>query len=143
MVSEGPAIEVLRSAAAERTVPITLLPFQPYEQLSYVLDAGDVLVVLLDQSAGAFSVPSKTLSYLCAGRPILGLMPVGNLAATMVSEVGGCVLPPTESSLDEAAKWVADVLADSERAASWAVGPGPLPSGSSLCAGVPTSSKRS
>ena len=38
-------------------------------------------VVLLERSAGAFSVPSKTLSYLCAGRPVVGLMPAENLAA--------------------------------------------------------------
>jgi len=44
-----------------------------------------VLLVVLDKSAGAFSVPSKTLSYLCAARPILGLMPDENLAAHLQS----------------------------------------------------------
>jgi hypothetical protein len=75
VVNEGPAVELLREEAARQDVPITLLPFQPYERLPEVLGSGDVLVVLLDKSAGAFSVPSKTLSYLCAGRPVLGLMP--------------------------------------------------------------------
>ena len=71
-----------------------------------------MLVVLLDRSAGAFSVPSKTLSYLCAGRPVLGLMPAENLAATLVAEVEGCVLPPEEAALPAAGRWVADVLTD-------------------------------
>ncbi len=94
VVNQGPAEQVLRDEAARLDVPLLLLPFQPYERLSDVLGSGDVLVVLLEQDAGAFSVPSKTLSYLCAGRPVLGLMPAENLAATLVSRVEGCVLPP-------------------------------------------------
>jgi glycosyltransferase involved in cell wall biosynthesis len=74
-----------------------------------------VLVVLLEQSAGAFSVPSKTLSYLCAGRPVLGLMPAENLAASLIERVDGCVLPPAPESLPSAAAWVSEVLADEER----------------------------
>lgn len=116
VVNEGPAEPVLREEAARLDVPLLLLPFQPYERLSEVLGAGDVLVVLLEQDAGAFSVPSKTLSYLCAGRPILGLMPAENLAATLVAEVDGLVLRPAEASLPEAASWVCDVLADAGRA---------------------------
>jgi colanic acid biosynthesis glycosyl transferase WcaI len=115
VVSEGPAVDVLRSEAQRLDVPITLLPFQPYERLPEVLGSGDVLVVLLDRSAGAFSVPSKTLSYLCAGRPVLGLMPAENLAATLVAEVGGCVLAPDDSALPEAGRWVAELLTDPQR----------------------------
>jgi colanic acid biosynthesis glycosyl transferase WcaI len=115
VVSEGPAVDVLRAEAERLDVPITLLPFQPYERLPEVLGSGDVLVVLLDASAGAFSVPSKTLSYLCAGRPVLGLMPAENLAATLVAEVEGCVLPPVEAALPEAGHWVASVLSDAGR----------------------------
>ncbi|MCW2839676.1 MAG: glycosyl transferase family 1 [Aeromicrobium sp.] len=69
VVNEGPAVELLRSEARRLDVPLPLLPFGPYERLSEVLATGDLLVVLLDQQAGAFSVPSKTLSYLCAGTP--------------------------------------------------------------------------
>jgi len=117
VVNQGPAEQVLRDEAARQDVPLLLLPFQPYERLSEVLGSGDVLVVLLEQDAGAFSVPSKTLSYLCAGRPVLGLMPAENLAAQLVADVGGCVLPPEESSLNDAAKWVARTLEDPDRAA--------------------------
>jgi glycosyltransferase involved in cell wall biosynthesis len=112
VITEGPAVDVVREEAARLDVPVNLLPFQPYERLPEVLGSGDVLMVVLDQSAGAFSVPSKTLSYLCAARPILGLMPEENLAAALVDEAGGCVLPPTEASVDAAAEWVAEVLQD-------------------------------
>ncbi|MFL6156082.1 MAG: glycosyltransferase family 4 protein [Marmoricola sp.] len=114
VVNQGPAEPVLRAEAARLDVPLTLLPFQPYERLSEVLGTGDVLVVLLEQDAGAFSVPSKTLSYLCAGRPVLGLMPAENLASQLVGAVDGCVLPPNADSLHAAAAWVRGVLADPE-----------------------------
>lgn len=114
VVNDGPAVEVLRAEAERLDVPVTLLPFQPYERLPEVLGTGDVLVVLLEQAAGAFSVPSKTLSYLCAGRPVLGLMPPENLASALITRAGGMVLPPADESLPAAATWVADVLADDE-----------------------------
>jgi len=42
-----------------------------------------------------FSVPSKVLSYHCAGRPILGAMPAANLASRIVARQGSgvCVEP--------------------------------------------------
>ncbi|KOV92809.1 glycosyltransferase family 4 protein [Streptomyces sp. NRRL B-3648] len=116
VVNDGPAVPVLREAAAARGVELTLLPFQPYERLPEVLGTGDVLVVLLDPDAGQFSVPSKTLSYLCAGRPVLGLMPAGNLAARLLRQAGSAVFPPEEPALDEAAAWVREVLSDPDRA---------------------------
>jgi glycosyltransferase involved in cell wall biosynthesis len=112
VVNQGPAEQVLRDEAARLDVPLLLLPFQPYERLSEVLGSGDVLVVLLEQDAGAFSVPSKTLSYLCAGRPVLGLMPAENLASILVARAEGCVLPPRPESLPAAAEWIGSVLAD-------------------------------
>lgn len=116
VVNEGPAVEVVRRRAVELEVPLTLLPFQPYDELPQVLGSGDVLVVLLEQDAGEFSVPSKTLSYLAAGRPVLGLMPESNLAAGLVLEAGGYVAPPSRESLPGAARWAGSVLADPVRA---------------------------
>ncbi|RNL66081.1 glycosyltransferase WbuB [Nocardioides marmoriginsengisoli] len=117
VVNQGAAEAVLRAEAERLDVPLMLLPFQPYERLPEVLGSGDVLVVLLEQDAGAFSVPSKTLSYLCAGRPIVGFMPAENLASQLVGDVDGCVLPPNADSLPAAATWVAGVLADREEQA--------------------------
>ena len=112
VVNEGPAGELLRAEAAAHDVPLTLLPFQPYDRLSEVLGSGDVLVVLLEDNASAFSVPSKTLSYLCAGRPVLGMMPAANPAAELVLLAGGTVVGPDDASIDPGARWAADVLTD-------------------------------
>jgi glycosyltransferase involved in cell wall biosynthesis len=57
-----------------------------------------VLVALLEPTAGTFSVPSKVLSYLCAGRPILGAIPAENLAARTIERAGaGLVVSPTDT----------------------------------------------
>ena len=105
----------MRAAAARLGVPLTLLPFQPYADLPDVLASGDLLVVLLEQDAGEFSVPSKTLSYLAAGRPVLGLMPPENLAAGLVLQAGGFVAPPDRASLAAAAEWADLLLRDPAR----------------------------
>lgn len=112
VVNSGPAEEVVRDTAAQLDVPLTYLPFQPYDRLPEVLGTGDALVVLLEKSAGAFSVPSKTLSYLCAGRPVVGLMPAENLAAQLLETAGCEVHEPSAEGVDEAAKWLAEVLSD-------------------------------
>ena len=53
--------------------------------MSLVLGSADVLVSILDRDAGVYCVPSKVLSYMCAGRAQLVAMPLENLAARMSS----------------------------------------------------------
>lgn len=96
VVSEGPAADRVRRRAAETGLRnVVSLPFQPYDRLSEVLASGDVLLAVLEADAGTFSVPSKVLSYLCAGRPLLLAVPAENLAARTVLNAGaGIVVPP-------------------------------------------------
>jgi colanic acid biosynthesis glycosyl transferase WcaI len=93
VVSEGPGADWLAAHARDEPA-LRLLPYQPYERLPEVLAAADVLVALLEPEAGAFSVPSKVLTYLCAGRPLLASVPAGNLAARVVERSGGGVVVP-------------------------------------------------
>jgi glycosyltransferase involved in cell wall biosynthesis len=99
VISEGMGEERLRQMLAERPLPnLRLLPFQPFDRYPDILAAADVLVALLEPSAGTFSVPSKVLSYLCAGRPLLGAIPLENLAARTIDRAGaGLVVPPTDA----------------------------------------------
>lgn len=74
---------------------LVLMDFQPYECLPEVLASADVLLATLEADAGQFAVPSKILSYLCAGKPILFAAPEQNLAATVVKRSGaGFVTDP-------------------------------------------------
>ena len=87
VVSEGPNVRALEhQAEARRLAAIKFLPFQPYEDFSNVLASATVLIGILEDEAGVFSVPSKVLSYLCSGRPILLCAPAENLASLIVLE---------------------------------------------------------
>ena len=102
VVSEGRGADWLRRRREEeRLSNLRLLPFQPYAELPNVLASGDVLLTLLEADAGAFSVPSKVLSYLCAGRALLAAVPSDNLSAEVVRRSGGGVLvePGDEADL--------------------------------------------
>ncbi len=76
-------------AALQASVPranLRLMRPQSITDFPDVLGSADVLLTLLENYAAEFSVPSKVLSYLCAGRPILLSAPLGNLASRMLSE---------------------------------------------------------
>ena len=74
-----------------------LLPLQPIERLREVLATADVAVSVIEPDAGAFSVPSKVQSYLCAGRAVLLAAPAGNLAARVVrAQAAGVVIEPED-----------------------------------------------
>ena len=87
VVAEGAGADWLREQVSVTPRPNLLqVSFQPFELLPDVLGAGDVLVTLLTSEAGASSVPSKTLSYLCAERPILAAVPPDNAIARLIEE---------------------------------------------------------
>jgi colanic acid biosynthesis glycosyl transferase WcaI len=99
VVSEGLGAEWLdRRRSEQKLKNIQLLPFQPYAVLPDVFASGDILLAILEADAGVFSVPSKVLSYLCAGRPLLAAIPTDNLAATVVRRSeGGIVVDPHDT----------------------------------------------
>lgn len=98
VVSEGPGADWLSRAKLEHQLPnLRLLPFRPFEEFPQVLASADVLLAVLETNAGTFSVPSKVLSYLCAGRPLLTAMPATNLAARLVTSIpAGIAVSPDE-----------------------------------------------
>jgi len=50
---------------------ITLLPFQPYEDISHVFSLGNVSLIISKPETGLNSLPSKTWNILSAERPVL------------------------------------------------------------------------
>jgi colanic acid biosynthesis glycosyl transferase WcaI len=103
VVSEGRGREWLESEAGG--VPgLTLLDYQPYEQLPDMLASADVLLVVLESNASRYSVPSKVLNYFCAGRPVLALLPPDNAVANMVEAAeAGLVVAPGDADAAAAA----------------------------------------
>ena len=99
VISEGRGADVLAAYKNDEGLDaLRVLPFQPYDEMPDVLATGDVMLAVLGADAGVFPVPSKVLSYLCAGRPVLGAMPAENLAARMVRDNGlGVVVAPDDA----------------------------------------------
>ena len=96
VISEGPGSAWLLSQRERFGLDnLVLLPFQNFSEMSQVMGSANVLIAILEEEAGVFSVPSKVLTYLCAGRPILAAIPLENLTAKIIMETGSgrCVSP--------------------------------------------------
>ncbi len=92
VVSEGLGAEWLKRHPRSN---LRVLPLQPFRDVPEALAAASVLVALLDEESGEYSVPSKVLTYHCAGRALLLAVPSRNLAARTVLQNGtGLVVPP-------------------------------------------------
>ena len=99
IVAEGPGAQRLADTTAGGALPnLRLLPFQPYEIYGDVLASADVLLGSVRAEGGVLFVPSKVLSYHCAGRPTVLAAPWQNLAALHVRDSGGgTVVPPDDA----------------------------------------------
>ena len=82
---------------------LVLMDFQPFTEVPSMMGAADACLVLLEPSAGVYSVPSKTLSCLCSARPVLMAVPEQNLAARIVRRAEAGIL----CSPDDHAEFVA------------------------------------
>lgn len=100
VVSEGLGAGWLAERKRESGLDnLMLLPFQPFSRVPDMLAAADVLMTILEPGAGIYSVPSKVLTYLCAGRPLLAAMPAENLAArTIAAHDAGIVVDPDDAT---------------------------------------------
>jgi glycosyltransferase involved in cell wall biosynthesis len=108
-VSEGVAADMLQAMCEPG---LTVLPFQEFSSLPDVLASGDALVTILEPEASTYSVPSKTLTYLCAGRPVVALLPASNPAYAVVRDSGGLPLDLSSLDISAAAATVAELLSD-------------------------------
>ena len=107
IVSEGPGADWLRTETARLGLDnLVLLPYQPFQTLPDMLAVGDVLLAILEPEAGVFSVPSKVLSYFCAGRPMLLAMPRENLAARLATGAGAAAVVDPENQRE----WITAAL---------------------------------
>jgi colanic acid biosynthesis glycosyl transferase WcaI len=116
--SEGAAANALAGAAAERGLAnLEVRGWVDFAALPAMLAGADLLAVMLEPDAGVFSVPSKVLTYMCVGRPILAAIPSSNLAARLICDNGaGIVVEPGDRlGFVEAARRLAASAPDRER----------------------------
>ena len=115
VVSQGPGRELLERRRRQLGLEnLVLLDYLPHDEFGQMLAAADVLVALIESDAGAFSVPSKVFSYLCAGRPIVASIPTENQAAEVLrtADAGICVSP---GEVDAFVHAVVTLLEDEDR----------------------------
>jgi len=100
VASEGKYADYVKSEAQTRGLPnLTVMPFQPFNEYSAVLATGDVMLAMIEPDAASYSVPSKVLSYLCAGNAVVLAADAGNLAARILTRSGaGIVVAPHDSA---------------------------------------------
>lgn len=100
VVSEGVGADWLEQRRREVKLDnLVLMPFQPMELYAEVLGSSDILLAMIGREAAAFSVPSKILSYLAAGKPIVASITAGNdAAATIRAAQAGIVVEPGEDA---------------------------------------------
>jgi colanic acid biosynthesis glycosyl transferase WcaI len=87
---------------------VQFIPFQPQDDLPYLLASSDVLIVPLDIDKSQLSVPSKLSNFMATGRPILGLAHEDSETAKVINEskCGICVRP---NNIDEIAKTIVNL----------------------------------
>jgi colanic acid biosynthesis glycosyl transferase WcaI len=117
VATQGLGADFLKREVAERDIRnLRILPWQPYERLPEVLGAADILTAIIEPDAGLFSVPSKILACLCAGRPLVASIPSNNQAAQTIRKArsGVVVEPGDESGFVSQIEWLLDNSAAAE-----------------------------
>jgi len=110
--SEGViADQLARDATSNGVGNLIVKPWVKFEELDMMLSGADIFIAMIEEDAGVFSVPSKVLTYMCVGRPIVAAIPEGNLARKIIlRERIGLVRSPSKTAM--LVQDVADLLAN-------------------------------
>ena len=91
LIGNGAYKEELERIISKRDIKnVTLLPFQPYEEISHVFSLGNVGLVISKPGVGENSVPSKTWSIMSASRPVLASFDENELKEIIEKYHCGC-----------------------------------------------------
>jgi colanic acid biosynthesis glycosyl transferase WcaI len=105
VISEGLGADFLKEKKIAYNLDnLELLPFQNFKDMPKILGSADILLGILEPEAGIFSVPSKVLTYLCAGRPVVLSVPLENLSSKIITESGSgiSVIPNDQNQFNQA-----------------------------------------
>jgi glycosyltransferase involved in cell wall biosynthesis len=100
VVSQGQGRELLEKPANIRK-NIVLKNFLTIPELGQLFAEASVLLAVLEPEASTFSVPSKIMSYLSAGKPIVASIDPENASAKIILDNNaGIVIPPAAPTED-------------------------------------------
>ncbi len=116
-VGSGAATDRIHSRAADHR-NVRLVASRPVEQVSALLEAGDLQLVTLRDGLDGLVVPSKLYPILMAGRPVLAVVPEESDVAAIVREANcGWVVRP--GNADGVANAVREAVAEGESLAAY------------------------
>jgi colanic acid biosynthesis glycosyl transferase WcaI len=101
LVGDGETRQRIEGLVAEYHLDrsVRILPFQPEDRLAETLAAADVLLLNQLASVKDAVIPSKLLTYMAAGRPVLAAVNVTSQGAEILREADGGVLVAPEDPL--------------------------------------------
>jgi colanic acid biosynthesis glycosyl transferase WcaI len=109
LVGEGDALSDLIEATRRDDLGshVWFVPFQPEEALAEMFADADVLLLNQLSAVQDTVIPSKLLTYMAAGRPVLAAVNPASQAARLLRKADGGVLvaPEDPNALAEAARW--------------------------------------
>ena len=99
---------------------LQFLPLQPNGMVPFMLAAADVLLVVQKASVTDTVIPSKLLTYMASGRPIVASVHSDSETARRIRDAGcGLIVPPEDPrSLIEAVEHLRAVPTDAQRLGS-------------------------
>ena len=99
LVGDGelrPAVE-RQVAEYQLEETVRLLPLQPEDQMASMFAAADVLLLNQVSNVKDTVIPSKLLTYMAAGRPVLAAVNPNSQAAVLLRDAqGGLIVPPED-----------------------------------------------
>jgi colanic acid biosynthesis glycosyl transferase WcaI len=97
-VGQGPLKSRMEEKIHRRGLKnLTLFPLQPRDRVADVQSAADVMLLTTSAQIGSTSVPSKLITYLAVGKPVICAVPDGTDVAALVREKElGLVIPPED-----------------------------------------------
>lgn len=117
VISQGYGRELLEKPKNKRE-NIELRDFLPIPELAQLFSDATVLLAVLEPEASTFSVPSKIMSYLSAGKPIVASIDPKNASAAILQESGAGIVVSPESSADDFSQAVTQIISDFQLALS-------------------------
>jgi colanic acid biosynthesis glycosyl transferase WcaI len=99
---------------------LRFLPLQPNDMVPFMLAAADVCLVVQKATVTDMVIPSKLLTYMASGRPIVASVHPGSATAHRIREADcGLIVPPEDpQSLVEAVERLRAVPTDAQRLGS-------------------------
>lgn len=116
LVGEGAAKEEVTSIVANEGIDnVTVLPFQPYEDIAHVFSFGDAGLIISKPGIGNSSVPSKTWSIMAAARPVICSFDDDSALSKLIKEVGCGVTAQAEEGTEAFKKAIYELYNNKEK----------------------------